>query len=92
MDFFLILIRFLKMLKFFVFFCEYNFESNYKSFNIFYFKNQDIILFIDKYWECMTIRQRFGKMIWLNNIVKTMVSRLKLIRFDFQKVGVFCKN
>lgn len=37
-----------------------------------FFKDKDIILFIDKYWECMIIRQRFGKMIWLNNIVKIM--------------------
>lgn len=34
---------------------------------------QDIIPFIDKYWECMTTRQRPGKMTWPNNIVKTMV-------------------
>ncbi|NXX29650.1 ASH2L methyltransferase, partial [Nicator chloris] len=33
---------------------------------------QDIIPFIDKYWECMTTRQRPGKMTWPNNIVKTM--------------------
>uniref|UniRef100_H0XCN9 ASH2 like, histone lysine methyltransferase complex subunit n=1 Tax=Otolemur garnettii TaxID=30611 RepID=H0XCN9_OTOGA len=32
----------------------------------------DIIPFIDKYWECMTTRQRPGKMTWPNNIVKTM--------------------
>ena len=38
--------------------CEHNFESSYKSFNMFCFKNQDIIPFIDKYWECMTTRQR----------------------------------
>uniref|UniRef100_A0A8C5K9Z9 Set1/Ash2 histone methyltransferase complex subunit ASH2 pseudogene n=1 Tax=Jaculus jaculus TaxID=51337 RepID=A0A8C5K9Z9_JACJA len=31
-----------------------------------------IIPFIDKYWECMTTRQRPGKMTWANNIVKTM--------------------
>ncbi|GAB5570314.1 set1/Ash2 histone methyltransferase complex subunit ASH2 isoform X1 [Prionailurus iriomotensis] len=34
--------------------------------------SQDIIPFIDKYWECMTTRQRPGKMTWPNNIVKTM--------------------
>lgn len=34
---------------------------------------QDIIPFIDKYWECMTTRQRPGKLTWPNNIVKTMV-------------------
>ncbi|MEQ2175276.1 Set1/Ash2 histone methyltransferase complex subunit ASH2, partial [Goodea atripinnis] len=33
---------------------------------------QDIIPFIDKYWECMTTRQRPGKLTWPNNIVKTM--------------------
>uniref|UniRef100_A0A8C4RDG7 Ash2 like, histone lysine methyltransferase complex subunit n=1 Tax=Erpetoichthys calabaricus TaxID=27687 RepID=A0A8C4RDG7_ERPCA len=32
----------------------------------------DIIPFIDKYWECMTTRQRPGKVTWPNNIVKTM--------------------
>ncbi|MGH0143809.1 UNVERIFIED_CONTAM: hypothetical protein FKN15_001034 [Acipenser sinensis] len=32
----------------------------------------DIIPFIDKYWECMTTRQRPGKLTWPNNIVKTM--------------------
>ena len=62
--------------------CEHNFESSYKSFNIFCFKNQDIIPFIDKYWECMTTRQRPGKMTWPNNIVKTMVSELKLTRLN----------
>ncbi|OXB62742.1 hypothetical protein ASZ78_010809 [Callipepla squamata] len=36
-------------------------------------KDKDIIPFIDKYWECMTTRQRPGKMTWPNNIVKTMV-------------------
>ncbi|XP_036154569.1 set1/Ash2 histone methyltransferase complex subunit ASH2 isoform X5 [Myotis myotis] len=35
-------------------------------------KDKDIIPFIDKYWECMTTRQRPGKMTWPNNIVKTM--------------------
>lgn len=35
---------------------------------------KDIIPFIDKYWECMTTRQRPGKLTWPNNIVKTMVS------------------
>lgn len=40
---------------------------------------QDIIPFIDKYWECMTTRQRPGKMTWPNNIVKTMVSIWSLI-------------
>lgn len=62
--------------------CEHNFESSYKGFNIFCFKNQDIIPFIDKYWECMTTRQRPGKMTWPNNIVKTMVSQLKLTRLN----------
>ncbi|NWR57963.1 ASH2L methyltransferase, partial [Bucorvus abyssinicus] len=38
-------------------------------------KDKDIIPFIDKYWECMTTRQRPGKMTWPNNIVKTMVER-----------------
>ncbi|MGH0175704.1 UNVERIFIED_CONTAM: hypothetical protein FKN15_015623 [Acipenser sinensis] len=33
---------------------------------------EDIIPFIDKYWECMTTRQRPGKLTWPNNIVKTM--------------------
>lgn len=37
------------------------------------FALQDIIPFIDKYWECMTTRQRPGKLTWPNNIVKTMV-------------------
>lgn len=37
---------------------------------------KDIIPFIDKYWECMTTRQRPGKLTWPNNIVKTMVSHL----------------
>ncbi|MBN3296925.1 ASH2L methyltransferase, partial [Amia calva] len=37
-------------------------------------KDKDIIPFIDKYWECMTTRQRPGKLTWPNNIVKTMVS------------------
>uniref|UniRef100_A0A4W5MIM5 Ash2 like, histone lysine methyltransferase complex subunit n=1 Tax=Hucho hucho TaxID=62062 RepID=A0A4W5MIM5_9TELE len=32
----------------------------------------DIIPFIDKYWECMTTRQRPGKLTWPNTIVKTM--------------------
>ncbi|XP_043938176.1 set1/Ash2 histone methyltransferase complex subunit ASH2 [Protopterus annectens] len=32
----------------------------------------DIIPFIDKYWECLTTRQRPGKITWPNNIVKTM--------------------
>ncbi|KAK7895448.1 hypothetical protein WMY93_020773 [Mugilogobius chulae] len=35
-------------------------------------KDKDIIPFIDKYWECMTTRQRPGKLTWPNNIVKTM--------------------
>ncbi|XP_033971341.1 set1/Ash2 histone methyltransferase complex subunit ASH2-like [Trematomus bernacchii] len=35
-------------------------------------KEKDIIPFIDKYWECMTTRQRPGKLTWPNNIVKTM--------------------
>ncbi|XP_070706561.1 set1/Ash2 histone methyltransferase complex subunit ASH2 [Pempheris klunzingeri] len=35
-------------------------------------KDTDIIPFIDKYWECMTTRQRPGKLTWPNNIVKTM--------------------
>ncbi|XP_028655647.2 set1/Ash2 histone methyltransferase complex subunit ASH2 isoform X1 [Erpetoichthys calabaricus] len=35
-------------------------------------KDKDIIPFIDKYWECMTTRQRPGKVTWPNNIVKTM--------------------
>ncbi|XP_018617919.1 set1/Ash2 histone methyltransferase complex subunit ASH2 isoform X1 [Scleropages formosus] len=35
-------------------------------------KDKDIIPFIDKYWECMTTRQRPGKLTWQNNIVKTM--------------------
>lgn len=38
------------------------------------FTLQDIIPFIDKYWECMTTRQRPGKLTWPNNIVKTMVT------------------
>ncbi|XP_043537046.1 set1/Ash2 histone methyltransferase complex subunit ASH2-like, partial [Chiloscyllium plagiosum] len=33
---------------------------------------QDIIPFIDKYWECLTTRQRPSKITWPNNIVKTM--------------------
>lgn len=40
---------------------------------VFIFCSQDIIPFIDKYWECMTTRQRPGKLTWPNNIVKTMV-------------------
>uniref|UniRef100_A0A8C1WY81 Ash2 like, histone lysine methyltransferase complex subunit n=1 Tax=Cyprinus carpio TaxID=7962 RepID=A0A8C1WY81_CYPCA len=40
-------------------------------------KDKDIIPFIDKFWECMTTRQRPGKLTWPNNIVKTMVSHLK---------------
>uniref|UniRef100_A0A667X1M9 Set1/Ash2 histone methyltransferase complex subunit ASH2 n=1 Tax=Myripristis murdjan TaxID=586833 RepID=A0A667X1M9_9TELE len=35
-------------------------------------KDKDIIPFIDKHWECMTTRQRPGKLTWPNNIVKTM--------------------
>uniref|UniRef100_A0A8C5BCS5 Ash2 like, histone lysine methyltransferase complex subunit n=1 Tax=Gadus morhua TaxID=8049 RepID=A0A8C5BCS5_GADMO len=35
-------------------------------------KDKDIIPFIDKNWECMTTRQRPGKLTWPNNIVKTM--------------------
>ncbi|CAL9682418.1 unnamed protein product [Knipowitschia caucasica] len=35
-------------------------------------KDKDIIPFIDQYWECMTTRQRPGKLTWPNNIVKTM--------------------
>uniref|UniRef100_A0A3P9ITL8 Set1/Ash2 histone methyltransferase complex subunit ASH2 n=1 Tax=Oryzias latipes TaxID=8090 RepID=A0A3P9ITL8_ORYLA len=35
-------------------------------------KDKDIIPFIDKFWECMTTRQRPGKLTWPNNIVKTM--------------------
>ncbi|XP_030292672.1 set1/Ash2 histone methyltransferase complex subunit ASH2 isoform X1 [Sparus aurata] len=35
-------------------------------------KDKDIIPFIDKYWECMTTRQRPGKLTWPNNIVKSM--------------------
>uniref|UniRef100_A0A8C7MJE0 Set1/Ash2 histone methyltransferase complex subunit ASH2 n=3 Tax=Salmoninae TaxID=504568 RepID=A0A8C7MJE0_ONCKI len=35
-------------------------------------KDKDIIPFIDKYWECMTTRQRPGKLTWPNNLVKTM--------------------
>uniref|UniRef100_A0A4W5MKQ2 Set1/Ash2 histone methyltransferase complex subunit ASH2 n=1 Tax=Hucho hucho TaxID=62062 RepID=A0A4W5MKQ2_9TELE len=35
-------------------------------------KDKDIIPFIDKYWECMTTRQRPGKLTWPNTIVKTM--------------------
>ncbi|KAK3550188.1 hypothetical protein QTP86_021216 [Hemibagrus guttatus] len=35
-------------------------------------KDKDIIPFIDKYWECLTTRQRPGKLTWPNNIVKTM--------------------
>uniref|UniRef100_A0A8C8FX06 Set1/Ash2 histone methyltransferase complex subunit ASH2 n=1 Tax=Oncorhynchus tshawytscha TaxID=74940 RepID=A0A8C8FX06_ONCTS len=35
-------------------------------------KDKDIIPFIDKYWECMTTRQRPGKLTWPNNIVKAM--------------------
>lgn len=64
-----------EMLQFSFLYCEHNFETNYKYLTIFCFKNQDIIPFIDKYWECMTTRQRPGKMTWPNNIVKTMVSR-----------------
>ncbi|XP_048876494.1 set1/Ash2 histone methyltransferase complex subunit ASH2 isoform X2 [Brienomyrus brachyistius] len=35
-------------------------------------KDKDIIPFIDKSWECMTTRQRPGKLTWPNNIVKAM--------------------
>ncbi|XP_041065673.1 set1/Ash2 histone methyltransferase complex subunit ASH2 isoform X3 [Carcharodon carcharias] len=35
-------------------------------------KDKDIIPFIDKYWECLTTRQRPSKITWPNNIVKTM--------------------
>uniref|UniRef100_A0A3B3Q549 Set1/Ash2 histone methyltransferase complex subunit ASH2 n=1 Tax=Paramormyrops kingsleyae TaxID=1676925 RepID=A0A3B3Q549_9TELE len=35
-------------------------------------KDKDIIPFIDKHWECMTTRQRPGKLTWPNNIVKAM--------------------
>ncbi|KAI1882567.1 hypothetical protein AGOR_G00252080 [Albula goreensis] len=35
-------------------------------------KDKDIIPFIDKHWECMTTRQRPGKLTKPNNIVKTM--------------------
>ncbi|XP_042200452.1 set1/Ash2 histone methyltransferase complex subunit ASH2 isoform X2 [Callorhinchus milii] len=35
-------------------------------------KDKDIIPFIDKYWECLTTRQRPSKLTWPNNIVKTM--------------------
>ncbi|KAJ8339490.1 hypothetical protein SKAU_G00362760 [Synaphobranchus kaupii] len=35
-------------------------------------KDKEIIPFIDKYWECMTTRQRPGKLAWPNNIVKMM--------------------
>ncbi|KAJ8261109.1 hypothetical protein COCON_G00168320 [Conger conger] len=35
-------------------------------------KDKEIIPFIDKYWECMTSRQRPGKLTWPNNIVKVM--------------------
>lgn len=41
--------------------------------SVLHFTLQDIIPFIDKYWECMTTRQRPGKLTWPNNIVKTMV-------------------
>lgn len=42
--------------------------------SVLHFTAQDIIPFIDKYWECMTTRQRPGKLTWPNNIVKTMVT------------------
>lgn len=50
-----------------------NYLWKHLAFLSFCFSLQDIIPFIDKYWECMTTRQRPGKLTWPNNIVKTMV-------------------
>ncbi|XP_023372781.1 set1/Ash2 histone methyltransferase complex subunit ASH2 [Otolemur garnettii] len=56
------------------FMTNYSFHCNvcHHSGNTYFLRKQDIIPFIDKYWECMTTRQRPGKMTWPNNIVKTM--------------------
>lgn len=51
-------------------------------FHFFFLLLQDIIPFIDKYWECLTTRQRPGKLTWPNNIVKTMVMELVLDHFE----------
>ena len=48
----------------------------------YFYKDKDIIPYIDKHWESLTTMPRRIKLTWHNTIVKTMVgSCYKLERF-----------